>query len=215
MAKALVLLSGGLDSATCLYWARSRFAKVHAITFNYHGRLAKEKHATARLAEKAGVSGLIEIDLPFVKETSDFFRGKFASGSEQRLSSYVPARNMIFYSIAAHYAEFLGVNSIIGGHNLDDGQFFKDATRGYTSKLNALFREGCLLCNGRAYRIVLPLAQMKRVEIIRLALKLKTPIGLTWSCHKGGTSQCGSCYACKERIQAFSSLGMHDPAILD
>ncbi|HJS81779.1 MAG TPA: 7-cyano-7-deazaguanine synthase, partial [Nitrososphaera sp.] len=74
--KALVLLSGGLDSATCLYWAKKKFSEVTAITYNYFGRVDSEKRATAKLADSAAVSKIIEIDLPFVKEASDFFQGK-------------------------------------------------------------------------------------------------------------------------------------------
>jgi 7-cyano-7-deazaguanine synthase len=117
--KALVMLSGGLDSATCLYWAKSRFSEVSAITFNYFGRLQREKRAAAKLAKRASVSRLIKIDMPFVKEASDFYNSsRFRSDPEALWSSYVPARNIMFYSIAAHYAEYLGVKWIIGGHNL-------------------------------------------------------------------------------------------------
>lgn len=214
--KALVLLSGGLDSATCLYWAKRKFSVVYAITFNYHGRLQSEKRAAAKLAKAAGVADLIQIELPFVKEVSDFHGGKFMAGngdSTGLLSSYVPARNMMFYSIAAHHAEFLGVRWIVGGHNRHDVQFFKDSSKDYIEKMNFLLKRGCLMCNGHAYRIVLPLAGMLRREIIKLATQLDTPVALTWSCHKKGSSHCGRCYACKQRLEAFASLGMSDPAI--
>jgi len=211
--KALVMLSGGLDSATCLYWARGRFSDVSAITFNYFGRLVQEKRAAAKLASSAGATELIKVELPFVKEASDFYVGRLKrQDSEALWSSYVPARNLVFYSIAAHYAEYLGARWIVGGHNLHDVEFFKDATTGYIEKLNALFKEGCLLCNGRAYQIVLPLARKNRKEILRLAIRLRTPIEHTWSCHKDGNVQCGQCYACKQRLAAFDSLGLEDPA---
>lgn len=214
--KALVMLSGGLDSATCLYWAKRKFSGIYAITFNYHGRLQSEKRAAVRLANAAGVAELIEIDLPFVKEASDFYDGKFMRDNEDSAapwSSYVPARNMMFYSIAAHHAEFLGVRWIVGGHNRHDVQFFKDSSKDYIEKINVLFKKGCLMCNGHAYRIVLPLAGMKRREIIKLAMRLHTPVELTWSCHKKGRIHCGRCYACKQRLEAFASLGMSDPVI--
>jgi 7-cyano-7-deazaguanine synthase len=210
--NALVMLSGGLDSATCLYWAKEKFSKVSAITFNYFGRLENEKRAAARLAQSAGVKELIEIDLPFVKEASDFYNGHFSKPDSDALwSSYVPARNMIFYSIAAHYAEYLGIKWIIGGHNIHDVKFFKDASKGYIEKINSLFQEGCLLCDGPPYKIVLPLAEMNRKEIVHLAMELKLPLELTWSCHKEGEVHCGECYACKQRLDAFGSLGLRDP----
>lgn len=210
--KALVMLSGGLDSATCLYWAKEKFSNVSAITFNYFGRLSQEKRATARLAKAAGVDELIRVDLPFVKEASDFYNGRLKKKDSNALwSSYVPARNLMFYSIAAHYAEYIGAERIIGGHNLHD-VFFKDASKEYIEKLNALLKEGCLLSNGQAYKILLPLSEMSRKEVIKLAVKLRTPIEQTWSCHKAGKAHCGRCYACKQRLDAFHSLGLEDPA---
>lgn len=211
--KALVMLSGGLDSATCLYWARGRFSDVSAITFNYFGRLVQEKRAAAKLASSAGATELIKVELPFVKEASDFYNGRRKKQDSEALwSSYVPARNLMFYSIAAHYAEYLGARWIVGGHNLHDVEFFKDASTDYIEKLNALFKEGCLLCNGRAYQILLPLARKNRKEILRLAIRLRTPVEHTWSCHKDGKVHCGQCYACKQRLEAFGSLGLEDPA---
>ena len=207
------MLSGGLDSATCLYWAKSKFSKVSAITFNYFGRLENERRAALAIAKKARVKEIIEIDLPFVKEASDF-GGKFKKkrgSDDDRWLSYVPARNMIFYSIAAHYAEYLGMSRIVGGHNLHDVKFFKDASRDYIEKINSLFKEACLLCGDKPYQIVLPLAEMERKEIIRLAIRLGLPIEMTWSCHIGGRSHCGKCYACRQRLQAFGALGLKDP----
>jgi 7-cyano-7-deazaguanine synthase len=209
------MLSGGLDSATCLYWARNRFRNISAITFNYFGRLEAEKRSTRRLAKNAGTARLIEVDVPFVKEASDFYNGRFRKSGADReglLSSYVPARNMIFYSIAAHYAEFLDIRWIVGGHNRDDVQFFRDSSERYVQKINELFEEGCQLCDGHAYRILLPLAGMQRKEIVKLAIRLKTPVEMTWSCHTAGKIHCGRCYACKQRIDAFRALGLTDPA---
>jgi 7-cyano-7-deazaguanine synthase len=212
--KALVMLSGGLDSATCLYWAKEKFSDISTITFNYFGRLVQEKRAAAKLVKAAGINDHIEIDLPFVREAADFGNGRLKNPDSDSgwLSSYVPARNMIFYSITAHYAEYLGAKWIIGGHNLHDVKFFKDASKSYIDKLNTLFREGCLLCDGQAYQILLPLAEMNRKQIIRLAIHLKAPIELTWSCHREGSVHCGKCYACRQRLEAFDVLGLQDPA---
>ncbi|MDQ3807831.1 MAG: 7-cyano-7-deazaguanine synthase QueC [Thermoproteota archaeon] len=216
--KALVMLSGGLDSATCIYWAKEKYSEVIAITFNYFDRLAQEKCASAQLVRAAGINSMIEIDLPFVKEAgnSSYYRGRLKGDphSNTQESSYVPARNMIFYSIGAHYAEYLGAKWIIGGHNLHDSKFFKDASKKFIDKINILFKEGCLLCSDQSYQILLPLSRMNRKQIIRLAIKLKVPLGLTWSCHREGTVHCGSCYACRQRLEAFDQLGLQDPAFI-
>src|ERR687885_1460213 len=182
--KALVMLSGGIDSSTCLYWAKRRFSDVLAITFNYYGRLENEKKATVELARRAAVTNLLQVNVPFIKEYSDFYNGKLLTDdSDLRLSSYIPARNMIFYSICAHYAEFLDIKWIIGGHNSHDAKFFRDATKEYIKKINSLLRQGRPIIASNTPKILLPLVYMDRQEVISLALKIDVPLELTWSCH--------------------------------
>ncbi|MEO9362702.1 MAG: 7-cyano-7-deazaguanine synthase, partial [Nitrososphaera sp.] len=115
--------------------------------------------------------------------------------------------------IAAHYAEYLNAKWIVGGHNSHDVSFFKDASRQYIEKMNSLFAESCLLCDGRPYQIVLPLAEMDRKAVITLARSLRVPIEMTWSCHREGEIPCKECYACRQRLEAFSALGIRDPAL--
>ena len=210
--KALVMLSGGIDSSTCLYWAKRRFSDVLAITFNYYGRLENEKKATVELARRAAVTNLLQVNVPFIKEYSDFYNGKLLTDdSDQRLSSYIPARNMIFYSICAHYAEFLDIKWIIGGHNSQDAEFFKDATKGYVKKINSLLKCGHPTIGRNTPTILLPLVDMDRQKVISLALKIDVPLELTWSCHNEGETHCGQCYSCSQRFGAFSSWGIKDP----
>ncbi|MFL6431096.1 MAG: 7-cyano-7-deazaguanine synthase [Nitrososphaeraceae archaeon] len=210
--KALVMLSGGIDSSTCLYWAKKKYSDVLAITFNYHGRIENEKRATAKLARRAAVRNLFEINVPFIKEYSDFCTGStFKNDCDRRLSSYIPARNMIFYSISAHYAEFLKIKWIIGGHNSHDAEFFRDATKGYIKKINSLLRQGRLVSGNEPPVILLPLADMDRQKIIRLALEIDVPLELTWSCHNEGKTHCRECYSCTQRLEAFRCLGIKDP----
>jgi 7-cyano-7-deazaguanine synthase len=212
-SKALVMLSGGIDSATCLYWSKKKFSDVLAITFNYHDRIENEKKSAADLAKRAAVANLLEIDIPFIKECSDFYNGCYETNDDGRLSSYIPARNLIFYSISAHYAEFFDIKWIIGGHNSHDAKFFKDATKGYIQKINSLFQQGRLIRSDEPCEIVLPLADLDRKKIINLAIELKVPLELTWSCHAKGESHCGECYSCLQRLEAFNSLGIKDPVL--
>jgi 7-cyano-7-deazaguanine synthase len=210
--KALVMLSGGIDSSTCLYWAKKKFPDVLAITFNYHGRIENEKKATAELARRAAVRSLLEVNVPFIKEYSDFYKSSiFEDDWDRRLSSYIPARNMIFYSICAHYAEFLDIKWIVGGHNSHDAEFFRDATKGYIKKINSLLREGGLISSNEPPVILLPLADMNRQKIISLALEIEVQLELTWSCHNEGERHCRQCYSCSQRLEAFSCLGIKDP----
>jgi 7-cyano-7-deazaguanine synthase len=211
-SKALVMLSGGLDSATCLFWAKKKFQDVSAITFNYYQRIENERKATIKLSNKVNVTNLLEIDIPFIKESSEFPDGRhLQSIRDTRESSYIPARNLIFYSIGAYYAEFLGIKWIIGGHNSHDGKFYKDATKNYIQKINFLFKQGRICCNDEPCVIVLPLAEMDRKKIINLAIELNVPLELTWSCHNKGQKHCGQCYSCEQRLEAFNSLCIKDP----
>jgi 7-cyano-7-deazaguanine synthase len=212
-SKALVMLSGGLDSATCLYWAKSKYSEVSAITFNCYDRIRKEKEAAVQIAKTAGITSFLQIDIPFIKEWSDY-KNSDRLKTDSRRSSYIPSRNLIFYSIAAHYAEFLSIKWIIGGHNFHDGSFFKDATAHYIRKMNSLFKQGCSFSDHDPCMIVVPLNKMSRKSIINLAVRLKVPIELTWSCHAKGLTHCGVCYSCKERLDAFKSLGIKDPAFI-
>ena len=212
--KALVMLSGGIDSATCLYWAKKKFSEVLAITFNYYGRIKNEKKATTQLARRADVTKLLEIDVPFIKEYSDFQSPILKDDCDRRLSSYIPARNMIFYAICAHYAEFLDIKWIIGGHNSHDAEFFRDARKGYIKKINSLLRQGCPIISNNIPTILLPLIDMNRQKVISLALRIDVPLELTWSCHNEGETHCGQCYSCSQRFDAFSSLGIKDPVFL-
>jgi|SRR5581483_3288308 len=214
--KALVLLSGGLDSATCLYWAKKRFGNVYAITFDYHGRLQKEKASAELLSRAAGVDNLLSISLPFLKEASaagsdPLYKHHVSQSGDSRWDSYIPARNMLFYSIAAYHAEYLGIDAIIGGHNAHDASFFRDSTPDYIRKMNSLLAESCLMCRDKPYKIMLPLAEMDRKMIIRLAAELGVPLHFTWSCHNDGELPCGLCYACIQRTEAFEALGIEDP----
>jgi 7-cyano-7-deazaguanine synthase len=213
-SKVLVMLSGGLDSATCLYWAKGKFSQVYAITFDYFDRIENEKKATLALAKNASTLELFRINIPFIKESSDFDRGRYTPlTKDKRWSSYIPARNLIFYSIAAHYAEFLDIKWIIGGHNKDDSLFFKDSTASFIKDMNSLINQGCLFCDGKPCTIVAPLADLDRIGIINLAIKLKVPLDLTWSCHHAGETHCGRCYACESRSEGFRFLRLTDPAI--
>lgn len=206
--KALVLMSGGLDSATCLYWAKDKFDEVQAITFNYFERIQREKTATHKIAKLANVN-LIEVKIPFIKEKSKYFDFKRRLDS-QASQSYIPLRNLIFYSISGYFAQVNKIRNSVGGHNASDGNIFKDATTPYFRRLNELIIQGLL--SPVDCKIILPLKRMSRPDIIRLAMALNVPIRLTWSCHREGKVHCGECYACKQRLNAFKFLRLTDPA---
>lgn len=206
--KALVLMSGGLDSSTCLFWAIDNFDEVEAITFDYYRRINVEKKATRAIARLANVK-LSEVKIPFIKEKLYYSISKKTTGDS--LWSYIPLRNLIFYSMAGYYAQVNKISNLVGGHKANDGKIFKDATKSYFRKMNELILQG--LADSIDCKIVLPLKDKSRLDVIRMANMLNVPIKLTWSCHKQRKFPCGSCYSCIERIRAFNLLRLRDPAL--
>ncbi|MCS6767876.1 MAG: 7-cyano-7-deazaguanine synthase [Candidatus Nitrosocaldus sp.] len=205
--RALVLLSGGIDSATCLYWAKSKGYDVHALTLNYYNRWVKEIEATRLIAREADTR-LIELDIPFVKEAFDIYGYREYRDGDMRWSSYIPSKNLLFYSIAAHLAEYMRVRWIVGGHNRDDTLFFTDTRREYIDGINRLFRQGFML--NEPAEIVTPLLDLSKVDVIRLALHLGVPLEHTWSCHTRAERHCGRCHGCRSRKDVFNAIGIMD-----
>ncbi len=202
--RALVLLSGGIDSATCLYWAKSKGYEVYALTLNYHNRWVKEI--------EAGVM-LIELELPFVKEAFNVYGYSNYKDGDLRWPFYIPSKNLLFYSIAAHIAEYMHVRWIVGGHNRDDMLFFKDASKEYIDGINRLFKQGFML--NEPAEIVTPLADLSKVEVVRLALEFGVPLEHTWSCHLRVEKHCGRCHGCISRLGIFKSLSVKDAVEYD
>jgi 7-cyano-7-deazaguanine synthase len=204
-SHALVLLSGGLDSAVCLYLAKSRHEHVTGITFNYFERRIIEREATEKLASRAGVD-LIQLGVEFLREASDIKKASTRLKGVNQV--YIPARNIIFYGVAAHFAERLGATYIYGGHLKTDSLRFKDASKRFFNSLNNLFLNH--LSTG-AVRVVTPLITLEKHEVVQLGSSLGVPFELTWSCYEDGPRPCRKCEACREREAAFKMAGVLDP----
>ena len=203
MTSAVVLLSGGLDSAAALAWAHQQFNRILAITFDYHLRPFRERLSVFRLLEHFS-SRLIEVPLPFVKEAADVdsaFREKSAQG-------YVSNRNLIFYSIAIHFAEMQNCDAVVGGHTAEDQEDFPDASLSFMKRLEDLSNQALQL---NKIRIELPLAKYSKLQVLEKAIEWNVPLDCTWSCYWDQNSPCGECVSCKERADAFAQLGKIDP----
>ncbi len=204
--SALVLLSGGLDSAVSLYWSLSRGWEVATIEFEYHLRPERERQACRNLRERAGARDSIIVPLGFVREVADL-PDEIVVNTDLRRSpeGYIPARNLLFYSLAAYYAELGGRRYIVGGHNLTDSESFPDAGKDFFHHLNALLRLGMWSHQRVRTEVVLPLILLDKLQVIRLGESLGVPFELTWSCYHDGDTPCGSCESCKEREAAFAA----------
>lgn len=211
--KAVILLSGGIDSATCLWWARQRAWQLYALSFHYHLRHEREIEASRHLARAAAVVEHREVALPFLREVKDLSLSE-AHPLRRRAgvsSAYVPGRNAVFYAVAASWAEELAATQIVGGHGKMDPRLFPDASPSFFALFNRLLREGSWFARGGSLHIVTPLATLDKVGILRLALRLGVPLDRTWSCYERGERHCGQCAACLARLRAFRSLRKADP----
>ncbi len=208
--KAIVLLSGGIDSAVALYWANNKGYNIILISFNYHLRPKNEIKAALKLAESLELN-LIEINIPFIKESIDLrIVGLPVPSAIHAPEGFIPSRNLIFYSIAAYYAEAYGCTVIIGGHISTDSQNFPDATPHFFNSLEELINEGKHIKDKTTIKLLLPLAKKTKLDVIALAQKLNVPLKWTWSCYSDGDRPCGKCSSCRKRNEAFSKLNFSD-----
>lgn len=220
MKKAVILLSGGLDSATCLYWARNKGYKSYCLIFNYGQRHKKEIKQAIKIAKHAKCPyQLIKISLPWKGSSLLDKKMNIPSAMSYELpamsipSTYVPARNTIFLSFAISYAESIGAEAIVIGTNAIDFSGYPDCRPQYYN----LFRKVAILGTKRGIeknpiKILTPLINKTKAQIIKLGKKLKVPYELTWSCYRGGRKPCGKCDSCVLRAKGFRQAGLKDPA---
>ncbi len=207
--RAIVLLSGGLDSAVALYWARSQGWHLLPIEFEYYQRPERERRACRDLWAHAGIKEGIVVPVPFLREAVDIppqeLNNPALAGSPQ---GYIPLRNLIFYALAAYHAEIRGARYIVGGHNRTDCESFPDAGSTFWEQLNQIFRLAIWSHCAIKTEIVLPLLEMEKAAVLRLGSRLGVPFDLTWSCYFDADHPCGTCESCLERDRAFAAAGL-------
>lgn len=219
--KAIVLLSGGLDSSTCLYWAKSKGYAVHALAVSYGQRHLREINAARAVAKAAGAQFThVSLELPWLA-TSSLVNKKAKLpaiplsriGKEGIPSTYVPGRNLLFASLAASLADSLGAQAIVIGANALDYSGYPDCRPEFYKALRIAAVRGTRFADGGTLKIRTPLINLDKAGIARLARRLKVPLELTWSCYAGGKTPCGACDSCKLRAAGFDRAGFPDPAL--
>ena len=221
MKTAIVLLSGGLDSATTLYMAREKGYRCHCLIFDYGQRHNREVRSAVTLAKRAGCdykvmrlefpwkgSALLDkkVNLP-ERAAKDIARGGIPS-------TYVPARNTIFLSMAAGWAEAAGAGAVFIGANALDYSGYPDCRKDFFDAFRLALKKGTKA--GRissGIKIATPLIRMSKAGIIRAGMELSVPYELTWSCYRGGKRPCGKCDSCLLRAKGFKEAGFKDPLI--
>ncbi len=212
MPKAIVLFSGGIDSTTALYWALAEGFEVIALSFNYQGRAQQELQAARRLIQALNVQA-IEVSLPFLQTAVDLIRNDPRIFKDIEVpEGYIPTRNLIYYALAAYYCEIYSAEYIIAGHLKTDSIGFPDATPSFFESVEAIInRMQRNQKNPNRRHILLPFLTKTKAEIIRIAVQLKVPLELTWSCYYDRREHCENCESCREREQAFDQAKINDP----
>jgi 7-cyano-7-deazaguanine synthase len=219
--KAVILLSGGLDSSTVLYQAKADGCDCYAISFDYQQRHRRELESAAAIAQGASVTQhqVVSFDLR-LWGGSALTDDSIAVPSDRSLAemadhipvTYVPARNTIFLSFALAYAETIEAERVYIGVNSLDYSGYPDCRPDYLRAMQEVFRLGTKQGReGQPIQIVAPLVQLKKTEIIQLGDRLGVPWEKTWSCYTGKAAACGICDSCRLRLAAFAEVGQVDP----
>ena len=215
--KGVVLLSGGIDSSTTLAVARDMGYDTFALTILYGQRHEREVRSARDIASSMGVVEHTTIQLP-----NDMFRSGSlttdeevpeGAGTEDNIpSTYVPARNLVFLSIAVGYAEVISADSVFIGVTSVDYSGYPDCRPEFIRSFQETSRLGTKRgIEGHPIRIITPLIDMSKEEIIKWGRELGVDYSLTWSCYRGGEKACGRCDSCKHRLKGFERSGIEDP----
>jgi 7-cyano-7-deazaguanine synthase len=221
-SNAVLLLSGGLDSYTAGAIARAEGFALYALTIRYGQVHVREVEAARRVAQALGVARHLELDVPLSKIGGSALVGDGAIPKDRPLdaadipSTYVPARNTVFLSLAMAWAEVVGATAVVIGVNALDYSGYPDCRPEY---LRAFERVAALATRagveGTPLKILAPLLQLTKADIIRRGVALGVDYGLTSSCYdpRPDGSPCGHCDSCLLRAKGFAQAGLADPAL--
>ncbi|HEU4685244.1 MAG TPA: 7-cyano-7-deazaguanine synthase QueC [Nitrospira sp.] len=221
--RAVVLASGGLDSTVAAAFARRDGCELYFLTIDYGQRHAVEVERARRIAEAMHVRSHVvcAVDLRAIGGsalTQDIPVPKDRAGEERHAGipvTYVPARNLVFLSLAAAHAEVVGAASIYFGANVLDYSGYPDCRAEFIRAFEAAVKEGTKAgAEGQAVRVMAPLIRLSKAEIIREGVALGAPLHLTHSCYDPvGDRACGRCDSCLIRREGFVKAGVVDPTV--
>jgi len=218
--KAICLISGGLDSAVTSFIAKDEGYEVYSINFRYGQRHSKEIESSKKIAEEINSKTHVIFDLDLSQFGGSSLVDKNLEIEENELekigkkipSTYVPARNTIFLSIALAYAEVTDAEAIFIGVTAQDYSGYPDCRPEYIDsyqKMANIATKKAL--EKKPVKIITPLINLSKAEIIKKGMDLNVPFEKTWSCYRGYKKACGSCDSCKLRLNGFKKAGYKDP----
>jgi len=216
MKKAVVILSGGMDSTTAAYIAKSQGYEIVALHFDYRQRTQKrERKAFEDICNSLKVANRYVIDLPFFEdigtsaltdENIDVPTNGLKAGVP---ITYVPFRNGIFLSIATAVAEKENAKALYIGVVEEDSSGYPDCRENFIDAINRAINLGTK--DETKIEIKTPLIHLKKEDIVKIAIKYGVPLELTWSCYKNEDEACGVCDSCRLRLKGFKKAGLKDP----
>lgn len=218
--KAIVMLSGGVDSVTLLHFVRKRLEvpEVHALSFMYGQKHSRELDMAEWQAARVGGVTHHKIDMSFYAELTEGGSAltdpavhvpdlrELTEEQRRQPPTYVPHRNLILLSVAAGYAETVEAQDVFYGAQAQDEYGYWDCTLDFVAKLNDVLE----LNRVKPIRIHAPFAGKRKADVLRIGLGLEVDYAHTWTCYCGGDQPCGACPSCVERAAAFREVGKVD-----
>jgi 7-cyano-7-deazaguanine synthase len=217
MNKAVIILSGGLDSTVLLYKLQSdsydmgfgEDINLYALTFDYGQRHKKEIECAKEICDRQRVRHKV-INLPDILKgsalTSNIKMPEEHYTHENQKLTVVPNRNMIMLSLAAGYAESIGANKVYYAAHANDRAIYWDCRKDFLKAINKILKLNDI-CD---MKIEAPFIYSTKADIVKAGLDLGVPFEKTWSCYKGGKVACGKCGTCQERLEAFKINNAED-----
>lgn len=220
--RAVVVLSGGLDSTTCMGIAKDQGYELYPITFHYGQRHYHEIEHAKKVAEFYEVVDHRIVDMNFLKEiggsalTDPTIEVPDYKDQDDIPVTYVPARNLIFLSLATAYAEVIRADNIFIGVSAVDYSGYPDCRPEFIASMTQTINLATKLgVQEGKLQISAPLSHLSKAETIRLGMDLGVPYHLTTSCYRGEEKACGTCDSCQLRLKGFLDAGAEDPILYE
>ncbi|OHD27733.1 MAG: 7-cyano-7-deazaguanine synthase QueC [Spirochaetes bacterium GWC1_27_15] len=213
--KAVIILSGGMDSVTLLYDILSRGYDVFALSVNYGQKHSKELVCAKNICKKLNIEHIV-LDLSMLSQ-SVFKKSALTSketsvpdgyyNDENMKQTVVPNRNMVLLSLATGYAISIGATKIFYGAHAGDHDIYPDCRSEFVDAMKKVIE----LADWAKVELNAPYLNITKKEILEIGFKLNVDYSNTWTCYKGGEKACGVCGSCQERLEAFNNLNIKDP----
>ncbi len=216
--KAVIVLSGGLDSTTCMGIAEEKGYELYPITFHYGQKHNREVEQAKKVAEYYNAPDHRIVNISFLNQiggsalTDDSIDVPTDMDEDEIPVTYVPARNMIFLSLASAYAEVIGAEAIYIGVSAVDYSGYPDCRPEFIESMNETVNLATKAgATGSEMKIDTPLINLTKADTVSEGLRLSVPYELTTSCYNGEEEACGECDSCRLRLKGFEEAGAVDP----